>query len=121
MWSYLVDEKGRERAAIFYKAAFYDRDAHISITSRYSYSVEPACGYEDENYQSSEWIGVVKDAGKAIWQSPVRVPPEPKYNQENREPWRAWYDSKQELGDELSQWLSEHYPDWQNPTAYWEV
>lgn len=24
MWSKLVDEKGRERAAIFYKAAFYD-------------------------------------------------------------------------------------------------
>src|SRR5690349_16739679 len=25
MWSYLLDDKGRRRASIFYKAAFYDR------------------------------------------------------------------------------------------------
>jgi len=31
MWTDLVDEKGRKRAAIFYKAAFYDMSAHISI------------------------------------------------------------------------------------------
>lgn len=30
MWSKLVDEQGRERASIFYKAAFYDRRAHAS-------------------------------------------------------------------------------------------
>lgn len=29
MWSYLVDQLGRRRASIFYKAAFYDRSAHI--------------------------------------------------------------------------------------------
>jgi hypothetical protein len=32
MWSYVLDEKGEERASIFYKAACYDRDAFISIT-----------------------------------------------------------------------------------------
>jgi hypothetical protein len=31
MWSELVDETGRVRATIFYKAAFYDRSAHLSI------------------------------------------------------------------------------------------
>lgn len=31
MWSYIVDETGRERVAIFYKAAFYDRSAHMYI------------------------------------------------------------------------------------------
>ncbi|MBI4185795.1 hypothetical protein HY524_01970 [Candidatus Berkelbacteria bacterium] len=30
MWSYLYDDKGEKRASIFYKAAFYDRKAHIS-------------------------------------------------------------------------------------------
>lgn len=30
MWSYLEDERGLKRAAMFYKAAFYDRDAHTS-------------------------------------------------------------------------------------------
>lgn len=38
MWSYLVDEHGRRRAQIFYKAAFYDRSAHISVTSVIGYA-----------------------------------------------------------------------------------
>lgn len=32
MWSKLVDEQGRERASIFYKAAFYDRRATAYAT-----------------------------------------------------------------------------------------
>lgn len=31
MWSYLLDERGIKRVAIFYKAAFYDRDAFMNI------------------------------------------------------------------------------------------
>jgi hypothetical protein len=31
MWSHIYDEKGVKRASIFYKAAFYDRSAHISL------------------------------------------------------------------------------------------
>lgn len=31
MWSTVVDERGIERVAIFYKAAFYDRSTHASI------------------------------------------------------------------------------------------
>lgn len=37
MWSYLVDEHGRHRVSIFYKAAFYDRDAHMSLETHYGY------------------------------------------------------------------------------------
>lgn len=32
MWSYVVDDRGLRRVAIFYKAAFYDRSAHAYIT-----------------------------------------------------------------------------------------
>jgi hypothetical protein len=32
MWSYIVDEQGRRRVSIFYKAAFYDRDAFMSLS-----------------------------------------------------------------------------------------
>jgi hypothetical protein len=35
MWSYIDDEHGRERVAIFYKAAFYDRDANAGVVRRY--------------------------------------------------------------------------------------
>lgn len=31
MWSYIVDEKGNDRVAVFYKAAFYDRDAFMYL------------------------------------------------------------------------------------------
>jgi len=31
MWSKLLNEKGKEIASIFYKAAFYDRDAFLSL------------------------------------------------------------------------------------------
>lgn len=31
MWSYIVDTNGRQRVGVFYKAAFYDRKAEMSI------------------------------------------------------------------------------------------
>lgn len=42
MWSNLIDDKGRERASIFYKAAFYDREAFISFNRRFNISYEIA-------------------------------------------------------------------------------
>jgi hypothetical protein len=33
MWSYIVDDKGLRRVAMFYKAAFYDRRAFYTIES----------------------------------------------------------------------------------------
>lgn len=32
MWSHIVDDQGRERVAIFYKAAFYDRCSFMRIS-----------------------------------------------------------------------------------------
>jgi hypothetical protein len=31
MWSSIVDDKGKEMVSIFYKAAFYDRDAFYIV------------------------------------------------------------------------------------------
>ena len=31
MWSYIVDDTGTQRVAVFYKAAPYDRNAHMSL------------------------------------------------------------------------------------------
>lgn len=36
MWSHVVDDKGRERISIFYKAAFYDREAFMNVQPRYA-------------------------------------------------------------------------------------
>ncbi len=33
MWSYVHDDKGRQRISVFYKAAFYDRRAFMSVST----------------------------------------------------------------------------------------
>lgn len=38
MWSKVLDELGRERVSVFYKAAFYDRDAFMRLATVYSYA-----------------------------------------------------------------------------------
>lgn len=38
MWSYVVDELGRRRVSVFYKAAFYDREAFMSLETVCSYA-----------------------------------------------------------------------------------
>lgn len=40
MWSHLVDGLGRKRVAVFYKAAAYDRSAHMRVVSVYEYVAE---------------------------------------------------------------------------------
>ncbi|OPG13693.1 hypothetical protein [Microbispora sp. GKU 823] len=37
MWTHLVDEHGRKRVAMFYKAAWYDRDAFTTVQSVRAY------------------------------------------------------------------------------------
>jgi hypothetical protein len=37
MWSYIDDELGRERVAMFYKAAFYDRSAFMRLVDVHGY------------------------------------------------------------------------------------
>lgn len=37
MWSYIVDDHGRRRVAIFYKAAFYDRHAFMRLNTLIGY------------------------------------------------------------------------------------
>jgi len=37
MWSYIVDELGRRRVAMFYKAAFYDRNAYTQVVTLPAY------------------------------------------------------------------------------------
>jgi hypothetical protein len=64
MWSTILDDKGRERCGIFYKAAFYDRSAHMNITPRFRVDVE----LEDAKLRrAGRSRAVVTDAGKPIF------------------------------------------------------
>ena len=70
MWSYIVDEKGRKRVAVFYKAAFYDRSAHYYVETRLNvgrnYNIIPNNRTDKEPVQHQ-----VKDAGAVIYETDV--------------------------------------------------
>lgn len=113
MWSDLLDEKGRKRGSIFYKAAFYDRSAHMHLEKRYTINSQylNADGKEHD-YRSAESPAntryVVRDnaTGKAIHESAAV-----KY--------RAW-DEQEAQGKATGDWLKENYPQADDPTAYWD-
>lgn len=104
MWSKLVDEKGRERARIFYKAAVYDRSARISLSCRFGVSF-------DYDRFDKENIGVtnVTDGGKVVHTTePIPA------NGEKR------YETSDKANKIAVEWLDTNHPDWRNPVAYWD-
>lgn len=104
MWSSLLDEKGRKRASIFYKAAFYDRSAHLRTERRYGIEV-------DYDRIDSDHVAVanVIDGTKVLHStSPIDVNPDKR--------WEST-DKARELATE---WLEQNYPDWENSAAYWD-
>lgn len=102
LWSNLMDDKGRCRANVFYKAAFYDRRAHFQATPRYTGDIVTT---------EEGMSGKVYDGDKVIWETPaVARPKNPKDE----------YDAECDLISQLEVWLDENFPDWCNPAAYWD-
>lgn len=107
MWSELADDKGRKRAGIFYKAAFYDRSAHMSLDRRYR------CTYDYERKDAEGvYVGQAFDGDTAIHE----CGPLPAKKYDGTDAWEN-YDLAQK---QAAEWLNEHYPDWQDPAAYWD-
>lgn len=109
MWSDLLDDKGRKRAAIFYKAAFYDRSAHISLCRRYGVSGYEPCDNEGnaaEYGNNSHMQTVVKDGDATMHVVGIREDSD--------------YKTGEAHGKEAGDWLTAHFHEWQNPLAYWE-
>lgn len=106
MHSDLVDGNGRVRAYIFYKAAFYDRNAHMSLTCRYGVNL-------DYDRLDSEKVAVVNvmDGDQVIHTTdPIALPED---NSEH-------YATKEQAQKLAISWLDKNYNEWRNPTCYWE-
>jgi hypothetical protein len=103
-WTELHDEKGRKRAMMFYKAAFYDRSAHLSITRRFDMRQDYDCGNNVVYY--------VTDGGKVIFTT-AEYPFTEKFSDE-------YYAQGDKASTEARAWLTEHYPDWEDAAAYWD-
>lgn len=108
MWSEIVDDQGRKRGMIFYKAAFYGPRAHAHLETRFhvaddyadkerTVSVADACGKVDKKItglKAPDWNG-------------------------DRETAKRLDDKIEAARKELSAWLDKTYPQWQSPMAHW--
>lgn len=108
LWSDLVDEKGRKRAAIFYKAAFYDRSAHLRTICRFGL-------VKDYDYEATNnAIKYTVTDGNAVVFS---TQPHPFTGEKFQDDWRK-VDTTAEK--EARSWLTENFPNWEDPGAYWD-
>ncbi len=106
MHSDVLDDKGRKRAGVFYKAAFYDRRASLALARRYRYT------YDYEHLEATgEYVGVVFDCGNIVY----RTESLPSKTPDGEDHWEN-YDKCQALA---KAWLEGQYPDWNDPGAYW--
>jgi hypothetical protein len=113
MWSDLVDDKGRKRAAIFYKAAFYDRAAHIHLERRFYVKRD----YDRDDCETVVAFQVV-DCGKVVFTTEaVEAPRGEGYDSPE---WRHREKTEQRLAGEATAWVAERYPDWERLDAYWD-
>jgi len=112
MWVDVVDEKGRKRLIVFYKAAFYDRSAHMYYCGRFSFSKDYS---DDYNYRQKSRF-VVRDGRTVIFATDTM----PCVGDDGERDWQIAERVDAELGAKARDWLDEHYPDWQSPLAYWD-
>lgn len=110
MWSHLVDEKGRKRAEIFYKSAFWDPDAFIRFTRRFFATSH----YNDDESVTYQVIDCGQGEGNQVVYAETPVLP-------NRETdGEAHYKAQEAARERAAAWLAERYPDHKNPNAYWD-
>ena len=120
MHSELLDGDGRVRATIFYKAAFYDRSARVSLQRRfYVKQVFGDASFED----AKDIVFEVTDADNQVFASaPHHVPRFPGHDDGKAfQEWRNADDkAKTDAKAECVQWLvSNGYPEWEHPARYW--
>lgn len=106
LWSDLVDDKGRKRASIFYKGSAHDREAFMSVTSRFAIRADLKLRHAEEKYRMQ-----VFDGETLI------------FSTEAVEIGRKDYATQDRVQEEQRQvareWLAERYPNWQDPAAHW--
>ncbi len=99
-WSDLVDDKGRNRASIFYKSAFYDRDAFLHLVRRFSVEVRHlALDFNDRSVRA-----LVRDGTKVVHVTRVF----------------EGLESNNEARQAAAEWLGIHWPKRDAFDAYWD-
>ncbi len=132
MWSDLLDDKGRKRGSIFFKAAFYDYDAHIGLNHRYGVKTFFLDAKKEEIYDRQ--TGEHAQGKEGIRDEFVRVDVIDQTTNASlftteiieRADWNNREEAlsrskRQDLAkEECNKWLDEHYPQWREASAYWD-
>jgi hypothetical protein len=112
MHSDLLDDKGRKRASIFYKAAFYDRRADMYLMQRYKVNNYQECDADgrplsfDRSRVPTHWLTCVMDCETILHVIGSRA--------DNA------YKTRDVHGKAAEAWLDEKFPLWRDVTAYWD-
>lgn len=105
----LLDDKGRKRAGMFYKAAFYDRSAHIRLTRRYQAGEDYSTDTRPRPVNVRDYDGTVLHV----------VGQTQRTDQGDNAARCAAIEANDALVDRANDWLTENYPNWRDPLAYW--
>lgn len=120
MYSHLIDDKGRRRAQIFYKAAFYDRDANMHAIGRFS--IRQNLDHYDGRVRDKSESPVqyrVLDGDTVVW-STVHEKVE-HLPTESRIEFLARVDAVEDTHRaQACAWLDERYPQWRDASAHWD-
>ena len=110
MWNEIIDENGMKRGSMFYKAAFYDRSAHMMLEHRYG-----VCTIYVDEEQTTREVYFGDSNEKLFVAGQVYMSGE-----ESREEAKAKYEELDRLEDLARKYGDENYPDWRNVHAYWD-
>lgn len=106
MHSDLLDDQGRVRASIFYKAAFYDRRANGHWSRRYDVRSD-----YDETGDGRTVHARDNATGESFFS--VRI------DREENEDGQAFYSRIRVAENDATHWLNTNRPEWRDPGAYW--
>jgi len=104
MWNNLLDDKGRVRATFFYKAAFYDRDAFVSFSTRYIWTTK---------FTKDSMSFFVKDnaTGEVVFETE-------EMSKDVNDP--DYFKTQEDLQNQCKQFLKDTFPEHENINAYWD-
>ena len=122
MWSKLVDPQGRERAMMFYKAAFYDRNAFMgALKPRYQCSKEYGAYPEKDNYDShyNHFRAIDNSTGETLFHSEDYANYKKAKAEGHEHNWQDEDTLEKANRFLVNAWLTKHYPDYEDPLAYW--
>lgn len=98
MHSDIMDDQGRKRVGVFYKAAFYDRRADAVLVCRYNIG-------RDYDLPDDQVSVVIKDAGKEIYRTQAMP--------------REGYKTEEAHREVAKKWLLDAIPNAFDPVAAW--